>query len=70
MEQDLTGYVDLRWGVDNEGNTVIGPQRPNASINPGPDTKDGGHGGYLNDAAASGGSGEDGVTVLVHFYRL
>ena len=31
MTADLTRYINLRYGVDNEGNTVIGPQRPNAS---------------------------------------
>lgn len=41
MTTDLTRYVNLRYGVDNEGNTVIGPQRPNASVNPAPDTKGG-----------------------------
>ncbi len=45
---DLTGYVSMRWGVDNGGNTVIGPQRPNASVNPSPDTAGGSHAGYLS----------------------
>ena len=45
MTTDLTRYVNLRYGVDNEGNTVIGPQRPNASLNPAPDTKGGQHSG-------------------------
>lgn len=44
---DLTPYVNLRYGVDNNGNTVIGPQRPNASANPSPDTKGGSHSGYF-----------------------
>ena len=52
--KDLTSYVSLRWGVDNEGNTVIGPQRPNASINPGPDTEGGGHSGYFSNHAIRG----------------
>ena len=47
MLTDLTRYVNLRYGVDNEGNTVIGPQRPNASVNPAPDTKGGQHSGYF-----------------------
>ncbi len=47
MTTDLTRYVNLRYGVDNEGNTVIGPQRPNASANPAPDTKGGQHSGYF-----------------------
>jgi len=44
---DLTKYVNLRYGVDNEGNTVIGPTRPNGSVNPSPDTAKGGHSGYF-----------------------
>lgn len=48
MEFNLTKYVDPRHGVDNEGNTVIGPTRPNASINPGPDTARGTHSGYFS----------------------
>ena len=40
--RDLTVFVDPRQGVDNNGNTVIGPTRPNASVNPGPDTARGG----------------------------
>ena len=45
---DLTAYVDPRQGVDNNGNTVIGPTRPNASANPGPDTAHGGESGYFS----------------------
>ena len=48
-DKDLIDYVDLRIGVDNDGNTVIGPQRPNASINPSPDTQGGGHSGYFSN---------------------
>lgn len=44
----LTSYVNLRYGVDNNGNTVIGPQRPNASVNPSPDTQGGQHSGYFS----------------------
>ena len=44
----LTQYINLRYGVDNEGNTVIGPQRPNASVNPAPDTMGGSHSGYFS----------------------
>ncbi len=46
--RDLTVFVDPRQGVDNNGNTVIGPARPNASVNPGPDTARGGHSGYFS----------------------
>lgn len=44
---DLTTYVNPRYGVDNEGNTVIGPTRPNGSVNPSPDTASGKHSGYV-----------------------
>ena len=39
-EQDLTQYIDMAIGAvsDNGSNTVYGPQRPNASVNPSPDT--------------------------------
>ena len=47
MLTDLSRYVDLRYGVENDGNTVIGPQRPNASVNPAPDTQGGRHSGYF-----------------------
>lgn len=45
---DLTNYVDPRQGVDNNGNTVIGPTRPNGSVNPSPDTARGGDSGYFS----------------------
>ncbi len=45
--EDLTQYVNPRYGVDNQGNTVIGPTRPNGSVNPSPDTEGGEHSGYL-----------------------
>ena len=45
---ELTQYVDPRQGVDNLGNTVIGPTRPNGSANPSPDTAHGGHAGYFS----------------------
>ena len=48
MEFDLTKYVDPRQGVDNEDNTVIGPTRPNASVNPSPDTARGRDSGYFS----------------------
>lgn len=44
----LPPYINHRYGADNEGNTVIGPQRPNASVNPTPDTKGGSHSGYFS----------------------
>lgn len=44
---DFTKHVNLRYGVDNAGNTVIGPTRPNGSVNPSPDTANGGHSGYF-----------------------
>lgn len=33
----LISYIDPRIGVESSSNTVIGPQRPNASVNPSPD---------------------------------
>ena len=54
MTTDLTRYVNLRYGVDNDGNTVIGPQRPNASVNPAPDTQGGSHSGYFSGNAIRG----------------
>ncbi len=38
----LTEYIDMTVGTANSTNTVIGPQRPNASVNPAPDAP-----GYL-----------------------
>lgn len=34
---DLTKYIDTSLGVNTDTHTVIGPQRPNASVNPSPD---------------------------------
>lgn len=34
---DLTKYVDMSLGASSNTHTVIGPQRPNASVNPSPD---------------------------------
>ena len=34
---DLTKYVDMTLGSSSNTHTVIGPQRPNASVNPSPD---------------------------------
>lgn len=44
----LAQFVDTRIGViDSRGsNCVIGPQVPFGSINPSPETPDGGNGGY------------------------
>ncbi|MGV8095228.1 MAG: GH92 family glycosyl hydrolase [Mangrovibacterium sp.] len=44
--QDLTQYVDPRMGVIGEGSCSIGPQLPFGSVNPGPDTPEGGTDGY------------------------
>ncbi len=39
QREDLTPYINMRIGsVSGASNTVIGPQRPNASVNPSPDT--------------------------------
>jgi predicted alpha-1,2-mannosidase len=45
IAQNPTKLVDPDIGVDR-GSTVIGPQLPFGSINPSPDTKDGGTDGY------------------------
>jgi predicted alpha-1,2-mannosidase len=36
--QNLTQYVTMHLGTSGSSNTIIGPQRPNASVNPSPDT--------------------------------
>lgn len=46
--RDFTTFVDPRQGVDNNGNTVIGPTRPNASVNPSPYTAHGMNSGYFS----------------------
>ncbi|MDO4195360.1 MAG: GH92 family glycosyl hydrolase [Prevotellaceae bacterium] len=39
-------YVDLFMGQQGGSNCVIGPQLPHGSVNPSPQTRDGGHDGY------------------------
>lgn len=51
---DFTQHVNLRYGVDNDGNTVIGPTRPNGSVNPSPDTEHGRHSGYFTGSKIRG----------------
>ncbi len=46
--RNLVRYVDTRYGTENPGNTVIGPQLPWGSINPSPDTEDGRTDGYAD----------------------
>lgn len=38
-QQELTDYIDVRLGSTGASHTLIGTQRPNASVNPGPDTE-------------------------------
>lgn len=38
--------VDMFMGVQGASNCVIGPQLPHGSVNPSPQTPEGGHGGY------------------------
>lgn len=38
-QQELTEYIDVRLGSTGASHTLIGTQRPNASVNPGPDTE-------------------------------
>jgi len=52
--QDYTKYVDPWMGVSGEGNCAIGPQLPFGSVNPGPDTPDGGTDGYNPDSKIRG----------------
>ena len=44
--QGLPGLVDMRMGCRNDSNGVIGPQLPHGSVNPSPETPNGGMGGY------------------------
>ncbi len=44
--RDLTQYINMNIGVHGESNTIIGPQRPNASVNPAPDMDGAGLTGY------------------------
>lgn len=44
--QDYTKYVDPWMGVTGKGSCVIGPQLPFGSVNPSPDTPEGGPDGY------------------------
>jgi predicted alpha-1,2-mannosidase len=73
--RDLVEYVDPFIGVRDEGcNTTIGPQLPFGSINPGPDTKDGGPDGYhparpirgfsQNHVSGTGGGGKYGHILI------
>jgi predicted alpha-1,2-mannosidase len=39
-------WVDMFMGVRGNSNCVIGPQRPHGSVNPAPQTPNGGQGGY------------------------
>ncbi len=43
---DKADCVDLFMGVKNMSHCVIGPQLPHGSVNPSPQTPDGGHAGY------------------------
>lgn len=72
--RDLVEYVDPFIGVRGEGNATIGPQLPFGSINPGPDTKDGGPDGYhparpirgfsQNHVSGTGGGGKYGHILI------
>lgn len=43
---DKVSLVDMFMGVKNSSNCVIGPQLPHGSVNPAPQTPNGGHNGY------------------------
>jgi predicted alpha-1,2-mannosidase len=45
-EPSLLDLVDMRMGCRNDSNCVIGPQLPHGSVNPSPQTPNGGMGGY------------------------
>ena len=36
--EDLTQYVNMRYGTGTNAECLIGPSRPNGSVHPGPDT--------------------------------
>lgn len=40
---DKVSLVDMFMGVKNSSNCVIGPQLPHGSVNPAPQTPNGGH---------------------------
>ena len=52
--RNLVGYVDPRNATESPGNCVIGPQVPWGSINPSPDTPNGGTDGYTTSAKIRG----------------
>lgn len=52
--QSLVDKVDLFMGQHGNSQCVIGPQVPHGSINPSPDTPDGGHDGYAEDKPIRG----------------
>lgn len=54
IAQDLTRYVDPWMGVVRKGSCAIGPQLPFGSVNPGPDTPNGGTDGYHPDEKIRG----------------
>ena len=37
-DEDLTQYVNMRYGTSTNAECLIGPSRPNGSVHPGPDT--------------------------------
>ena len=45
-QADKVSLVDLFMGVRGNSNCVIGPQLPHGSVNPAPQTPNGGHNGY------------------------
>ena len=46
MIKEPVDWVDMFMGVRGNSNCVIGPQRPHGSVNPAPQTPQGGQGGY------------------------
>ena len=53
-QQKLVDLVNLYMGVQGNSNCVIGPQMPHGSVNPGPQTVNGGQGGYKQNQPVRG----------------
>jgi predicted alpha-1,2-mannosidase len=54
LGQTLADDVDMWMGTYGAGHCVIGPQLPHGSVNPSPQTANGGHAGYVPDQPIRG----------------
>lgn len=52
--QSLADKVDMWMGTYGAGHCVVGPQLPHGSVNPSPQTANGGHAGYVPDQPIRG----------------